>query len=98
MRKYEQIPTSSQNTNVIAMLPESTSPSMLKQNSDKDLKKAVIATRPVQMLSVGQRHFMIDVIVDQFVMHVAGGIKMNAGGNQRHHARTCRPSRHRCRR
>ena len=33
--KYEQMPTSSQNTNTMATLPAITSPNMLKQNSER---------------------------------------------------------------
>ena len=37
--RYEQMPTSSQNTNTMATLPAITSPNMLKQNSERYWKK-----------------------------------------------------------
>ena len=37
--RYEQMPTSSQNTKTIATLPAITSPNMLKQNSERYWKK-----------------------------------------------------------
>jgi hypothetical protein len=78
------MPTSSQNTNTIAMLPASTSPSMLKQNSDRYWKNGENGPGDADA-AVGQRHFVVGHLV-QLVVHVAHGVEVNARGDQRHHA------------
>ena len=38
----------------------------------------------MQMMAVGQRHLVIGHVV-QLVVHVADGVEMDAGGDERHH-------------
>jgi hypothetical protein len=40
----------------------------------------------MQVLTIRIRHFMVRVIV-QLIVHVAEGVDVNAGGDQRHHAK-----------
>ncbi len=51
----------------------------------KVLEEAVEPAAAVQVLAVGERHFMVDHVV-QLVVHVADGVDMNARGDQRDHA------------
>ena len=80
------MPTSSQNTNTIAMLPATTRPSMLKQNSDRYWKNRWNRPARLNGSPFGKRDLRIGPFVRQLVVHVADRVEMDARGDQRDHA------------
>ena len=78
------MPTSSQNTNTIAMLPAIDQPQHAEAEQRQVLEEAVKTAATVQMFAVGQRHFVVGDVV-QLIVHVADRVKVNASGDQRDH-------------
>ena len=81
------MPTNSQKTKTIAMLPAIDQAQHAEAEQRQVLKEAVKPAVAVQVMAVGERDFVVGHVM-QFVVHVADGIEMNARGDQRHHRRT----------
>ena len=59
------------------------------------LEEAMKPARPMQVVAVGQRDFVIGHVV-QLVVHVADGVHVNARGDERDHAKHGHASGRRC--
>ena len=89
------MPTSSQNTNTIAMLPAMHHAQHGEAEQRQILEEAMEPAAAVQMLAVGERDFVVGHVV-QLVVHVADGVDVDARGDERHHAEHRRRSARRC--
>ena len=79
------MPTSSQNTNIIARLPAMQMPSIENENSEKYWKKRWNRPRRCRC-SPSASVTSWSTYVVQLVVHVAEGVDVDARGDQRHHA------------
>ena len=89
------MPTSSQNTNTIEDVAGDHQPQHAEAEQRQVLEEAVKAAAAVQVMAVGERHFVVGHVV-QLVVHVADGVEMDARGDERDHREHQRRSARRC--